>query len=64
VHDESKTSYNKGNFKEFVECLAQNNPALAMALTIDAADNSLMTSLDIQKDPFNCFTMERSRHCE
>jgi hypothetical protein len=54
-HDESKISYNKGNFKEFVECLARNNPALAMALTIDAADNSLMTSPDIQKDIVKCF---------
>jgi hypothetical protein len=43
-------SYNvKGNFKKFVECLTHNSPTLAMALTIDAADNSLMTSPDIKK---------------
>ena len=46
-HDESKTSYNRGNYREFYQCLAEHDPALAKALTVDAADNSLLVSSDI-----------------
>jgi hypothetical protein len=57
-HDESKTSYNRGNYREFYHCLAEHDPALAKALTVDAADNSLLVSSDIQKDIVKCFADE------
>ena len=46
-HDESKTSLNKGNYREVYDFLAVHDAALGKALTIDAADNSLLVSTDI-----------------
>ena len=57
-HDESNKSYNKGNYREIYAFLAEQNAALGKALTIDAADNSLMVSSDIQKDIVKCFADE------
>ncbi|XP_062206238.1 uncharacterized protein LOC133908252 [Phragmites australis] len=37
-HDESKNSSNKGNFREFVDCLAEHDRALAKAVTQDTAE--------------------------
>jgi hypothetical protein len=31
-HDESKNSLNKGNFREFHECLAEHDPELGKAM--------------------------------
>ncbi|XP_066375258.1 uncharacterized protein [Miscanthus floridulus] len=53
-----QTSYNRGNYREFYQCLAEHDPALAKALTIDAADNSLLVSSDIYKDIIKCFADE------
>jgi hypothetical protein len=57
-HDESKTSYNKVNYRELLECLAEHDLALQKAFTIDAADNSLLVSPDIQTDIVKCFAEE------
>ena len=57
-HDESKTSLNKGNYREVYDFLAVHDAALGKALTIDAADNSLLVSADIQKDIIKCFADE------
>jgi hypothetical protein len=48
-HNEPKTSLNKGNYREVYDCLAQHDVALAKALTVDAADNSLLVCSDIKK---------------
>jgi hypothetical protein len=58
AHDESKTSLNKGNYRELLGCLAEHDPALKKAFTIDAANNSLLVSSDIQKDIVQCFAEE------
>ncbi|KAG8090684.1 hypothetical protein GUJ93_ZPchr0011g26998 [Zizania palustris] len=57
-HDESKDSYNKGNFLEFRDFLAQHDPALGKVVGKDAANNSLMVSPEIQKDIVECFAKE------
>ncbi|XP_062202816.1 uncharacterized protein LOC133905119 [Phragmites australis] len=49
------TKETSGNF---IACLTEQNAALAKVLTIDATDNSLMVSSDIQKDIVKCFAYE------
>ncbi|WVZ87886.1 hypothetical protein U9M48_034461 [Paspalum notatum var. saurae] len=57
-HNESKKSLNKGNYRELFNCLAEHDAALGKAMTIDAVDNSLLVSSDIQKDIVKCFADE------
>lgn len=57
-HDESKDSYNKGNFLEFRDMLEEHDHALGKAVGKYGAGNSLMTSSDIQKDIVECFAKE------
>ncbi|EEC72791.1 hypothetical protein OsI_06473 [Oryza sativa Indica Group] len=57
-HDESKDSYNKGNFLEFRDMLEEHDHALGKAVDKYGAGNSLMTSSDIQKDIVECFAKE------
>ena len=48
-HDESKNSFNRGNFLEVCDCLAEHDPVLGKAMGKDAAKNA-MTGLEVQKD--------------
>lgn len=48
-HDESKDSYNKGNFLEFRDMLEEHDHALGKAVGKYGAGNSLMTSSDIRR---------------
>ena len=57
-YDESKDSYNKGNFLEFHDMLLEHDHALGKAVGKYGAGNSLMTSSDIQKDIVECFAKE------
>ena len=47
-HDESKESYNRGNFKEFYDCLAEHDPILHKAVTTDATKNSCLLAPEIE----------------
>ena len=49
-HDESKESYNKGNFREFCDFLAEHDPALGKVMGKNASTNSLMVAPEIQRD--------------
>ncbi|KAG2620807.1 hypothetical protein PVAP13_3NG200304 [Panicum virgatum] len=57
-HDESKESYNRGNFKEFYDCLAEHDPILHKAVTTDATKNSCLLAPEIQRDIVECFANE------
>jgi hypothetical protein len=57
-HDESKESYNRGNFKEFYDCLAEHDPILHKAVTTNAAKNSCLYAPEIQRDIAECFANE------
>ena len=57
-HDESKESYNKGNFLEFYEFLAEHDPALGKVVGKNAAGNCLMVSPPIQKEIAHCFAKD------
>ncbi|CAO2170109.1 unnamed protein product [Urochloa humidicola] len=57
-HDESKESYNRGNFIEFRDCLAEHDPKLGKAVGENGADNSCLLSPDIQRDIVECFANE------
>ncbi|XP_040381762.1 zinc finger MYM-type protein 1-like [Oryza brachyantha] len=56
--DESESSLNKGNFKEFHAYTAQQNPALGKVTAHNAPGNNLMVSSEIQKDIIHCFAAE------
>ena len=55
-HDESKESYNKGNFLEVYDCLAEHDPELRKA--VGTAGNSSMLAPEIQRDIVQCFANE------
>lgn len=57
-HDESKTSYNKGNFLETHDLLAEHDPELRKAVSVDGASKSIMLCPDVQKDIASCFAKE------
>ena len=47
-HDESKESYNRGNFKKFYDCLAEHDPILHKVVTTDATKNSCLLAPEIE----------------
>jgi hypothetical protein len=49
-HDESKDSFNKGNFLEVRDFLAEHDPVVGMAVGKDAARNAKMIAPEVQKD--------------
>ena len=55
-HDESKESYNKGNFLEVYDCLAEHDLELRKA--VGTAGNSSMLAPEIQRDIVQCFANE------
>ena len=57
-HDESLESNNKGNFKEFYDCLAQHDLELRKAVSTNAAANSCLLAPEIQRDIVECFANE------
>jgi len=57
-HDESLESNNKGNFKEFYDCLAQHDLELRRAVSTNAAANSCLLAPEIQRDIVECFANE------
>jgi hypothetical protein len=57
-HDESVKSLNKGNFREFRNFAAQQNPTLRIAVNKKKSDNSLLIAPEIQKDIVHCFAKE------
>jgi hypothetical protein len=57
-HDESKNSLNKGNFREFHECLAEHYPELGKAMGENGAGNSCLLAAEIQRDIVECFAHE------
>jgi hypothetical protein len=57
-HDESKESYNRGNFNEFYDCLAEHDPMLHKAMTTNATKNSCLLASEIQRDTVECFASE------
>ena len=57
-HDESLESNNKGNFKEFYDCLAQHDLELCKAVSTNAAANSCLLAPEIQRDIYECFANE------
>ena len=54
-HDESEESTNKGNFRELVQLLAEENDMVKKAIS-KAPKNSKMIAPEIQKDIANCFS--------
>ena len=57
-HNESKESYNRRNFREFYDCLAEHDPILHKAVTTDATKNSCLLAPEIQRDIVECFANE------
>uniref|UniRef100_I1P1W2 HAT C-terminal dimerisation domain-containing protein n=1 Tax=Oryza glaberrima TaxID=4538 RepID=I1P1W2_ORYGL len=57
-HDESKESYNRGNFREFRDYTAEQNPSLRKAIGTKKSDNSLLVAPEIQRDIVKCFAKE------
>jgi hypothetical protein len=57
-HDESKNSLNKGNFREFHECLAEHDLELGKAMGENGAGNSCLLAAEIQRDIVECFANE------
>jgi hypothetical protein len=57
-HDESKESYNKGNFRELREFIEEQNPTLRKATSEAKSDNSLLVAPEIQRDIVECFAKE------
>jgi hypothetical protein len=47
-HDESKESYNRGNFKEFYDCLAKHDPMLRKVVTTNASRGTLLNVLQMR----------------
>ena len=46
-HDESKELYNRGNFLESYDCLAEHDPILRKAVTTHATKNSCLLAPEI-----------------
>ena len=57
-HDESKDSLNRGNFREFRDFAAEQNPVLKKATGKGKSENSLLVSPEIQRDIVHCFAKE------
>ncbi|XP_021306313.1 uncharacterized protein LOC8155504 [Sorghum bicolor] len=57
-HDESKDSLNRGNFREFRDFAAEQNPILGKATSKGKSENSLLVSPEIQRDIVHCFAKE------
>ena len=57
-HDESKTSFNKGNFLETHDLLAEHDVELRKAVSVDGASKSIMLCPEVQKDIAGCFAKE------
>ncbi|TVU25524.1 hypothetical protein EJB05_28023, partial [Eragrostis curvula] len=57
-HDESEKSYNKGNFREFHDYTAEQNPKLRKVTRPSASANSQLIAPEIQRDIVECFAME------
>ncbi|XP_071683709.1 maturase K-like [Lolium perenne] len=49
-HDESKDSFNKGNFLEVRDFLAEHDPVVGKVMGKDAAKNAMMGCPEVQKD--------------
>jgi len=49
-HDESKESYNRGNFLEFYDCVTEHDPILCKAVTTHATKNRCLLAPEIQRD--------------
>nr|XP_051178678.1 uncharacterized protein LOC127293152 [Lolium perenne] len=49
-HDESKDSFNKGNFLEVRDFLAEHDPVVGKTMGKDAAKNAMMGCPEVQKD--------------
>ena len=58
-HDESVDSTNKGNFRELVQLLADENDKVKKAVGSNAPKNNKMIALEIQRDIANCFAKVR-----
>jgi len=54
-HDETEESTNKGNFRELVQLLAEENDKVKKAVGSNAPKNNKMIALEIQMDIANCF---------
>ncbi|XP_066384754.1 uncharacterized protein [Miscanthus floridulus] len=54
-HDELVDSTNKGNFRELVQLLADENDKVKKAVGSNAPKNNKMIALEIQRDTANCF---------
>lgn len=61
-HDKSKESYNKENFLEFYELLAEHDPALDKVVDKNTAGNCLMVSPSIQRGIAYCFAKDISHY--
>jgi hypothetical protein len=57
-HDESLESNNRGNFKEFYDCLAQHDLELRKAVSKNATTNNYLLAPEIQRDIVECFANE------
>jgi len=58
-HDESVDSTNKGNFRELVQLLADENDKVKKAVGNNAPKNNKMIAPEIQRDIANCFAEVR-----
>jgi len=58
-HDESVDSTNKGNFRELVQLLADENDKVKKAVGSNAPKNNKMIAPEIQRDIANCFAEVR-----
>jgi len=54
-HDETEESTNKGNFRELVQLLAEENDKVKKAVGSNAPKNNKMIAPEIQRDIANCF---------
>ncbi|KAG2539393.1 hypothetical protein PVAP13_9NG471214 [Panicum virgatum] len=61
-HDESKESYNRGNFKEFYDCLAEHDPILHKRDIVECFANEIIQSIleELGGDVF-CLLVDESR---
>ncbi|TVU15276.1 hypothetical protein EJB05_38787, partial [Eragrostis curvula] len=58
-HDESEESIKKGNFKELVRLLAEENDKVKQAILCKEGKNDKMVAPEIQRDIANCFSEAR-----
>jgi hypothetical protein len=54
-HDETEESTNKGNFRELVQLLVEENDKVKKAVGSNAPKNNKMIAPEIQRDIANCF---------